>query len=581
MVLHELYIQVYEKPDNGWVQVPLETLISVFMVKYCFGCRVQLYLIEQGGCEPSFRIRLSGLNYEEIQFEYMPQVAKSCLLPVVLVENNTCVAGLCAVLRQLIKSVVSEEPSHWSKNLLGFRQGCLVACAESSIWTRFCEVDMIGATKQLMLTNITSSNIDIPKDIARFEAHMSQPIRMHNVQKKAQELMRKRGKLNYEMNDIGIVEHCFAEGATMTLADVILFPCVHIMLECIRSVYLEQYIPLTLKWYQYVLTLDGIEDTLALIHAVPNKLVDNMYVVYHLPNVPKQSMYKSDPRRYKPRNRIFTRQEDIDASLLVVGTLGINLEVTGLPFGSEVLFDWASLPYDAQPEGGHLPASRRERKSQQLENLTKAVLKVAQPSQTIVDFCSGSGHLGIVLAHLLPRCHIILLENKEESLSRARVRVKKLGLSNVSFCQCNLDYFIGQFEIGTSLHACGVATDLVIQRCILQRSMFVCCPCCYGSVQNNHIITYPRSQLFRDSPMTLREYLVLGHSADQTHDENNVKTDQGKKCMGIIDKDRCLQASEAGYFVSLAKLIPESCTPKNNLLVGIPKEWHFKFFDIH
>jgi len=111
------------------------------------------------------------------------------------------------------------------------------------------------------------------------------------------------------------------------------------------------------------------------------------------------------------------------------------------PFGFDVSFDWDAVPVEANPQGGQLPESRLERKGQQLENLAKAALKLARNGDIIVDFCSGAGHLGIILAHFLPRCHVILLENKEESLRRARQRVDKLNLSNVSFYQCNLDYF--------------------------------------------------------------------------------------------------------------------------------------------
>ncbi len=47
----------------------------------------------------------------------------------------------------------------------------------------------------------------------------------------------------------------------------------------------------------------------------------------------------------------------------------------------------------------------------------------------LVDFCSGGGHLGIVLAHLLKdeNATVCLVENKEESLRRAHRRVKLLG----------------------------------------------------------------------------------------------------------------------------------------------------------
>ena len=49
------------------------------------------------------------------------------------------------------------------------------------------------------------------------------------------------------------------------------------------------------------------------------------------------------------------------------------------------------------------------------------------PSPTIVDFCSGGGHLGILLAYLIPKSRVYLVENKDESLRRAFERVQQLG----------------------------------------------------------------------------------------------------------------------------------------------------------
>lgn len=136
--------------------------------------------------------------------------------------------------------------------------------------------------------------------------------------------------------------------------------------------------------------------------------------------------------------------------------------------------------------------------------------------------------------------------------------------------QSNVDYFKGSFEVGVSLHACGVATDLVLETCIRRGASFVSCPCCYGSIQPNHIVTYPRSQKFKNCLVNERQYLVLGHAADQTHDDC-LKSAQGAFCMNLIDGDRCLRAREAGYWVTLGKLYPITCTQKNNLLIGLPK----------
>ena len=71
-----------------------------------------------------------------------------------------------------------------------------------------------------------------------------------------------------------------------------------------------------------------------------------------------------------------------------------------------------------------------------------------------------------------------------------------------SYFQCNLDYFTGIFDIGVCLHACGVATDLVLQCCLKNNASFVICPCCYGGIQNTHTVNYPRSSLYRKSGLT-------------------------------------------------------------------------------
>lgn len=64
-----------------------------------------------------------------------------------------------------------------------------------------------------------------------------------------------------------------------------------------------------------------------------------------------------------------------------------------------------------------------------------------------MDFCCGSGHLGIVIAYLVPNLTVILVDNKEESLRRARKRVEKLDLKNIMIVHSNLDYFKANFQV--------------------------------------------------------------------------------------------------------------------------------------
>ena len=77
------------------------------------------------------------LIFSEHSDGLFPYEAKLCRLPVFVAKQNglsKIVAGLSSVLRQLLFSYSEDHP------LLGFRQSCLIACAEVSVWTRFCEV---------------------------------------------------------------------------------------------------------------------------------------------------------------------------------------------------------------------------------------------------------------------------------------------------------------------------------------------------------------------------------------------------------------------------------------------------------
>lgn len=63
--------------------------------------------------------------------------------------------------------------------------------------------------------------------------------------------------------------------------------------------------------------------------------------------------------------------------------------------------------------------------------------------------------------------------------------------------------------------------------------------------------------------------MCIGHAADQTHEDHPL-TERGMRCMAAIDSDRARLAQEFDYEVTLSKLNFLSCTPKNNLLIGVP-----------
>ena len=156
-----------------------------------------------------------------------------------------------------------------------------------------------------------------------------------------------------------------------------------------------------------------------------------------------------------------------------------------------------------------------------------------------------------------------MVDNKEASIGQARRRLAELNLPNATLVQSNLDYFIRNFDLGVALHACGVATDLVLDKCRASRAAFVLCPCCYGNLALDMPVSYPRSRLFCLRGITSNDHSVLARLADHV-------TATGRSAMATVDLDRAAVALEDGYRVTLTKLKPDSCSPKHDLLIGIP-----------
>ena len=142
--------------------------------------------------------------------------------------------------------------------------------------------------------------------------------------------------------------------------------------------------------------------------------------------------------------------------------------------------------------------------------------------------------------------------------------------------------FNGKFNVGIGVHACGSATDLIIEKCIRNEADVLIAPCCYGSIKENESLRYPRSNLFRtifkttktddpkpdDDMYANSRYHELTSFADRT--EKKTEYEQtAYECMSLVDTDRLQHLGESGYrFTQLFKMKPASCTTKNNLLLA-------------
>lgn len=604
--------------DVAHVHVTLESYVVLFVYNHVRSENIQVHLVvfeptmlSQLGIEVNLtNFNINILPYAD--FKSSSNLASLCRFPMLVNDMNVVVAGLCGVTRCIIKA------SPDSHALLGFKNGCLQAPAETSVWTKFCELDVISAINSILYLidpKCSFYPIDLPSVFWRFEQHLNQPVRVHNIYKIARNQAKERLKQSFvvdgpqascsdqvqeigeKLSDTNIKEasakirqagqitssvamadldiaHTFAEGQHLTLADLLLFACFNLVRDFLPKhnvAKLDKELPLIPLWIRSVYNAIYSKG-----HIFHNLQRSESYLKLNVDKSDSRSLYKNDSKRYRPRGQIFTKQPDIDAALAKVTALNLDIRSDQSRFTDSDFAWWSTLPYDALPEGGELPPDRLLRKKHQLQCLAVEVLRIARAGDRIVDFCSGAGHLGIVIATLRPDCQVVLLENKEESLMRAKHRVERLGLVNVSFIQSNIDYFVGHLDVGTSLHACGIATDIVLNHCVQRRAAFVCCPCCYGGIREMAHIKYPRSFLFKDGALSTQDYLHVGHCADQAHDVrkgpcNEAKAAQGQRCMDVVDWDRKVCAEEHGYDVVLTRLQPEDCTTKNRLLVGTIK----------
>uniref|UniRef100_A0A131YJW5 Methyltransferase domain-containing protein n=1 Tax=Rhipicephalus appendiculatus TaxID=34631 RepID=A0A131YJW5_RHIAP len=592
-VEHLVMLSGKSDDDRSLLRVPQNTLVALFTFAYCEIEGLRVVLVPRNPDnhdEPLFDLPRSVLSKLKcfvsiVDGSPTPHELLDCEPPAVYLPDKTtatCIGGLAGVLRWALGQLGSRTRGLQCKALLGFRGGCLAACSESSLWTRFCELDVQRALPKLRMrcsagSGFESPPLRLPEELLLLEAHMRQPVKTHNVQRKQQQVFRascrEGGDSPAELKSIDgklpELEHRFVEGFDQTLADVVLFPVLHLIFTELAAVTsreaISERLPLTTKWYE---TMSAQVQTRLALEALELKLIeqvkrDECSRFIEECKLPKDSLYSSHPERTKPR----IRHKNPESIINSLREARITPDLKPNPGEDSLPLPWEEFPEKVHPLGGGLPKTRVLRKCQQIENLVVLALQNAFDSCKIVDFCSGGGHVGIVLAYLLPECRVVMIENKEESMHRARERVKSLDLRNVVFYQCNMDYYRGDFDLGVSLHACGVATDLVLQKCIERNAAFVSCPCCYGAMKGTERISYPLSRAFRDSGISKEDYTLLCHYADRT-ERDTPTCQQGHYCMALVDKDRAMGAAESGYEVIVTQMVPHDCSPKGLMLVG-------------
>lgn len=415
----------FNESDFDVHQLTTESFVSIFLWKLLKADNeIKLKLVKtSNGQDTSVPINFGGIEKEIIEDD------GSWKLPMLQLDGCHNVVGLCSVLRGMCRIMKNSPSSALATQLLGFKENCLMSPSEVSLWTNLCEREMVECSKRLRRA---TGEIEFPIEMMKLETDLANPVRVHNVYKVARDMKKDQSiKSGSDLN----LEHKYCHSNEPNLSDVILFSIYKLMFKTSVDINdVRLIIPLTIKWFANMEKENFCDDLnlklplnpVIFTGEIPNLKADGKYF----------SLFKRELTGYKCKNRkIFTGQVDIDMALKKLKTLNIDISSTpGDPDQDAIDEDFLCELLEV----GELPANRLEKKKSQLKSLANEVLKIAQPGDVIVDFCSGTGHLGFLVAKMLPRCRVIVLENKEESIKRAKINANKLGLGNVTFYQCNL-----------------------------------------------------------------------------------------------------------------------------------------------
>lgn len=219
---------------------------------------------------------------------------------------------------------------------------------------------------------------------------------------------------------------------------------------------------------------------------------------------------------------------------------------------------------------------------------------------SVVDFCAGCGHLGLLIAAVFPSVSVTLVDVKPIALQIAAKRAEAGGLTNVQTVQSTVLALPESIEcdVAVALHACGDASDDVLQMAVKRRAALIVAPCCVGSLATPGLSSHlgksgkqhqqgnisdeeskspsddtitPKGKMLSEM-VTLNEFALLARAAD--FGELATGNDQWRGIAKmILEQDRVAGLCERGYTDALpVKMKPETCTPKNDVLVAWPPE---------
>lgn len=177
----------------------------------------------------------------------------------------------------------------------------------------------------------------------------------------------------------------------------------------------------------------------------------------------------------------------------------------------------------------------------------------------VLDLCCGKSYLTFAAYYYLTalrgrEVRMLGADRKEDVIRFCRDTAHDLLWNGLDFVCCDITVFEVPFhpELVLSLHACDIATDIVLAKAIeTEADVILSTPCCHHELMGQ-LSAHPDSQLYRMlSP-------VASHSLLRQ-----------KLCDALTDGLRCQYLAAEGYDVTVTELIDPEETPKNLMLRAV------------
>ena len=173
----------------------------------------------------------------------------------------------------------------------------------------------------------------------------------------------------------------------------------------------------------------------------------------------------------------------------------------------------------------------------------------AEGTINVFDLCSGKSYLSFAVYHYLTEIkgrevYMLCVDLKRDVILWCEGLARELGYSGMHFLVEDVRRTPREVrpDMVISLHACDIATDVVIDTAIgLGAEVILSTPCCHS---------YMNGKVVAEELSFVTEYSHLG----------------GKLCEALTDGLRVLRLRAAGYSVTVPELTDPENTPKNTLI---------------